>query len=358
MEINLKALLTTLEANAKVLGGNKVIPAYENLVFEIKEGKCTITSGDGKVQVTTVMFIDKTVTESFEVYGKTFIETLKLSDSETVTLKIKDNMLLIGAGKSKYKLPITTGNNFPRIKVEEEDVFNISNEIVTQIIKASNFDNPNDLRLALSGISIRYDKGKIFVESSDSHKFYHGSIDSNVQIPSVILQHSIANIIDTFKGSEKLEISVSKKSTTFRNDYVEVTVLNIDEKFPDVSRFVILPETFIKVNKNLLVKSIKRAMLYSNVTTKMIILTVKDSKLTVTSEDIDYNKQSKDEVDLIEANIDINIGTNGNFLLSVLSVLDAEEVKLNMDSPTTPIKINSENSSIICLVMPMVISTQ
>jgi DNA polymerase-3 subunit beta len=359
MEINLKSLISVLDVNAKVLGGSKIIPAYENILFEIKDGRCSIITSDGKVQVRTVLFIDKEVNEKFAVFGKTFIETLKLSDSETVVLKIKENNLLIGSGKSRYKLPISDGSDYPIIKSDISQFSQVSSELATHIMKASNFDNPNELRLALSGISLRYAAGKICIEASDAHKFYHGEVDSEVQIPSVIVQHAISNIIDSFKSIDKMEVGISGTASVFKNDAIEVTVLNIDEKFPVIPQFLELPDTYVKVNKVSLIKSIKRTLLYANLNTKTVAMKVSEGKLLLSSEDLDYNKQAKDEVELIEDTIkNIEIGFNAQFMIGVLSTIDAEEVYIRMTTPQHAIKINSDLSDTICLVMPMVLQNK
>jgi DNA polymerase III subunit beta len=359
MEINLKALLTTLEANAKVLSGNKVIPAYENILFEIVEGACKITTSDGKIRVTTKMFIDKTITQSFMIYGKTFLETLRLIDSETVILDVKDNEIIVKAGKSKYKMPSFNASNYPvSPKLENPKTVTISNavELVSHITQCVKFVNVNDLRPALTAISLSSKDGKILIQGSNAYIMYSGSIDNNDEITECLLYHACSNVLDSIKEEQEVSVHTSEKTVVFEGKSIEISVTLVEGKFPisSIESFLKIEGQKILLNKIQFTKQVKRALLYANNITKSIAFKVEDNELSIQATDIDFNKESKDVMEY--TNIDstgFKISLDGSKLLTCLNSLNDEEVIFLVKDYKTLALVQGKESGVFTAISPV-----
>jgi DNA polymerase-3 subunit beta len=365
MEINLKALLTTLEANAKVLGGNKVIPAYENILFEIVEGACKITTSDGKIRVTTKMFIDKSVTVSFMIYGKTFLDTLRLIDSETVILDVKEKEVIIKAGKSKYKMPKFNPSEYPAVpELENAKTVTISNpvELVAHINKAVSFTNPNDLRLALTAISLSSKEGKIFIQGTDSYILYSGYVENSDEIDEVLLYHTCTNVLDSFKEEKEISLHTTAKMAVMEGSSISVYITLIDgskEKFPlaMVAKFIKMEGGKIEVNRSQFLKQVKRALLYANNTSKALVFKIENEEFTIQATDIDFNKESKDFVDY--TNIDsegFQVCLNGQKLVNCLNSITDETVILLIKSETDFFHVKSKDNKVCALIAPIALN--
>jgi len=359
MEINLKALLTTLEANAKVLGGNKVIPAYENILFEIVEGSCKITTSDGKIRVTTKMFIDKSVTVSFMIYGKTFLDTLKLIDSEAVILDVKEKEVIIKAGKSKYKMPSFNSSDYPvSPALENPKTVTISNavELVSHITQCVKFVNITELRPALTAISLSSKEGKILIQGSNSFIMYSGNIDNNDELDECLLYHACSSVLDSLKEEQEISVHTSKKTVIFEGKSVEISISLVEGKFPlaIVENFFKIEGQKIVLNRGQFVKQVKRALLYANNETKSIAFKVENNELSIEATDFDYNKASKDVMEYTNIDCDaFQVSLDGSKLLTCLNALSDEEVIFSVKDHKTLVNITGNSTGVKTLISPI-----
>lgn len=102
--MNRKELLERLEAVAPALAGNDLVPIYQCFVFD---GKNLLAYNDAMAIMTPLDEIGE-----FAVNGKTLLGLLQNTGSEEVDLTLKDENLLIKAGKSNFKLPYFGPNEF------------------------------------------------------------------------------------------------------------------------------------------------------------------------------------------------------------------------------------------------------
>jgi DNA polymerase III subunit beta len=355
MKINLKSLLQVLEVNSKCLGGNKVIPAYDEIKFEIVKGRCEIVTNNGHVQIKSFLQLSEDVNESFTVYGKTFIDTLKLIDAEEIEIILKDKSLTLKAGKSKYSLPIGDGKMFPVLSSETTNFNTFPATICKEIPKASQFAAPNDIRVAITGISLRSVGEETHIQGADGHILYNSPIESKID-NDVIIQYSAASMLSIFANESNVKVGTSVKNTVFKSDSTELTIVNIDGIFPKLDQFITRGESKIKVNRVQLIKSIKRISLYSNTTSKFIKLSINGNELKLESMDVDFSKEAVEYIDVISIGLDsIEIGFNYVKLLTGINVIESEDIFLEITEPSRPCKIYSDFDNSIAIVMPVFI---
>lgn len=355
MKINLKSLLQVLEVNSKCLGGNKVIPAYEDIFFHIVAGKCDIITNNGYVQIKSFMQLEEDVNEQFTVYGKTFVDTLKLVDAEEIEIVLKDKNLVLKAGKSKYSLPIGDAKAFPVLQSEATNFNVFPATVCKEISKAAIFVDPNDIRTALTGISLKSVKEETHIQGANGSVMYDTAIESKID-NDVIIQYTSASILSMFANETNVKIATSPNTTVFKSNSAELTIININGTFPKLEQLVTRRESKIKVNRVQLIKSIKRISLYSNNTSKFIKLTLKGNELTLESIDVDFNKEAIEYIDVIPIGIEsIEIGFNYVNLLKGVNAIESEDIYLDVTLPNVPCKIYSDLDKSISVVMPIFI---
>lgn len=355
MKINLKSLLQVLEVNSKCLEGNKVIPAYEDIFFHIVKGRCDVITNNGYVQIKSFMQLEEDVNEQFTVYGKTFVDTLKLVDAEEIEIILKDKNLVLKAGKSKYSLPIGDAKSFPILQSEATNFNVFPATVCKEISKASIFVDPNDIRTAVTGISLKSVNNETHIQGANGAVMYNATAESKID-NNVIIQYSSASILSMFANETNVNIATSQNTTVFKSDSAELTIININGNFPDLNRFITRGESKIKVNRVQLIKSIKRISLYSNNTSKFIKMYLSGNELKLESTDVDFNKEAVEYIDAIPMGIEsIEIGFNYVNLLKGVNAIESEDIYLDITQANAPCKVYSDLDKSVAVVMPVFI---
>ena len=106
--------------------------------------------------------------------------------------------------------------------------------------------------------------------------------------------------------------------------------------------------------------SLKRIAIYANKTTNQVVLNIQDGSLTVSAEDLDFSNAATEQLTCTYNGDPMTIGFNAKFLVEMLGVLDSEEIKIHLSSPTragilVPVE-EMENREILMLVMPVMLS--
>ena len=106
--------------------------------------------------------------------------------------------------------------------------------------------------------------------------------------------------------------------------------------------------------------SLKRIAIYANKTTNQVILNIQDGSLTVSAQDLDFSNEATEQLPCAYTGDPMTIGFNAKFLVEMLGVLDSDEIKIQLSSPTragilVPVE-EMENREILMLVMPVMLS--
>lgn len=356
MKLNVKSLIQVLDINTKCLTGSKVIPNYDNLLFEFNEKGCNITSGNGVIQVKTFIKPIEIVEGSlpdFQIEGKTFIDTVKLIDEEEITFEVKENIATIKAGRKKYKLAIASPIEYPRMKSDIKEFTTVPNSIVANIINASKLVDNNNLRESVSGVNIFSKDDKLHIMGSNGSLYFFSKIPSQGEdFADIQINREVASIIDVFQNSNDIQLKKDSKSIILIADSIEVIVRLVDAAFPSS---LIVKNCLVDkarkgnnfpISKNDLSKSIRRASLYADFNNKTIVFNFKDNEVSIESENVAHNKSSNEVIETPEGSVnDMEVKFNFTFLQRTLSAVDFENMLVNVESSNSPMNFIDKDPS-------------
>ena len=89
-------------------------------------------------------------------------------------------------------------------------------------------------------------------------------------------------------------------------------------------------------------------------------LNINDGSLTISAQDLDFSNEATEQMTCTYDGDPLTIGFNAKFLIEMLNVLESEEVKMELSSPTragilSPL-VSDEQENILMLVMPVMLS--
>ncbi|MDX1940432.1 MAG: DNA polymerase III subunit beta [Saprospiraceae bacterium] len=361
-------LLKRLQIAGGAIGSNPVLPILEDFLFTINNNRLVIAATDLETSITTEIEVMSDSDGAVAVPAKILLETLKALPQQPITFSVNDDNLgiEITSAYGKYKLAGENGQDFPRIPESEEvDTITLSANVLTQGINKTLFATSNDeLRPAMSGVYFQVDFNKITFVATDAHKlvkYTFSDVSSDVSTSFIVPKKALNLLKNALPGSGEVKLAFNKANAFFSFEDTQLVCRLIDARYPDYNAVIPVENpNVLTIPRGDFQNSLKRIAIYANKTTNQVILKIEDGNLTVSAQDLDFSNEATEQLSCSYDGNPLTIGFNAKFLVEMLSVLDADDVKVEMSTPTRAgILLPSEEKEgeeILMLVMPVMLS--
>ena len=361
-------LLKSLQIVAGAIGSNPVLPILEDFLFTIKDNQLKIAATDLETSISTSLDVLADENGTVAIPAKILLETLKALPEQPITLAIDMETfgVEITSAYGKYRLAGENGQDFPRIpEPEAVDSLLLPAPKLAQAISKTLFATSNDeLRPAMTGVYFQVDFSKIIFVATDAHKLVKYSctnIESEVSTSFIVPKKALNLLKGALPQSGELTLAFNKANAFFSFGDTNLVCRLIDARYPDYNAVIPIgnPNNLSVVRKDFQ-NSLKRIAIYANKTTNQVILGIEESDLTISAQDLDFSNEATERLSCSYDGEALTIGFNARFLIEMLGVLEAEEVKMELSSPTRagillPVE-ETEDEEILMLVMPVMLS--
>jgi len=361
-------LLKQLQIAGGAIGSNPVLPILEDFLFTIDNNKLTVSATDLETSIKTEIEVNADKSGTVAVPAKILLDTLKELPQQPITFNVNEENfgIEITSHYGKYKLAGENGEDFPKIpEPDSVDAVTLSSSVLSQAINKTLFATSNDeLRPAMTGVYLQVDFNKIIFVATDAHKLVKqgfNSIESQVSTSFIIPKKALTLLKNALPGDGEVNLSFNNANAFFAFNNINLVCRLIDARYPDYN--AVIPTD----NPNLLtlgradfLNSLKRIAIYANKTTNQVILNINDGSLTVSAQDLDFSNEATEQLACTYTGEPLTIGFNAKFLIEMLNVLESDEVKMELSTPTRAgILLPSEEEEeeeILMLVMPVMLS--
>ena len=358
-----------LQLASGAISSNPVLPILEDFLFTIAGNQLTIAATDLETSFITQLEVNADGDGSIAVPAKILVDTLKALPQQPITFNIDESNfgIEITSAYGKYKLAGENGDDYPEIaEATEVDSVGVSAAYLMEGINKTLFATSTDeLRPAMTGVFFQVDFSKLVMVATDAHKLVKYSL-SNVEgevTSSFILPKKALNLL---KGAlpatdESVELSFNKSNAFFKFGDTTLVCRLIDARYPDYNAVIPVDNpNVLSISRTDFQNSLKRIVIYANKTTNQVILTIADGSLTVSAQDLDFSNEATEQLACSYDGDPLTIGFNAKFLVEMLGVLEGDDVRLEMSSPTRagilmPME-ETEGQDILMLVMPVMLS--
>ena len=362
-------LLKNLQTINGVISTNTVLPILEDFLFEIKDGKLTIFATDLETSMSIAMDVEAKEEGRIAIPAKILLETLKNLPEQPLTFSIDDKTysVEITSENGKYKLAGENGDDFPRIPVAEDvKKLTIASDTLLKAINHTLFAVSNDeLRPAMTGVFCELGQDGVTFVSTDAHKLvrYRRS-DAAAQSGAsfIVPKKALGLLRSSLPSDEQVKISFNSSNAFFEFRNVNLICRLIDARYPDYNS--VIPTDNPKkltIARSEFQNSLKRISIYANKTTHQVILKITGSEVQISAQDLDFSNEANERLNCVYEGEDIEIGFNAKFLIEMLGVLDTDDVKMELSTPTRAGLIipsdGEENEDVLMLVMPVMLNT-
>ncbi len=361
-------LLKQLQIAGGAISSNPVMPILEDFLFDISDKKLTISATDLETSIVTSIEVMSEGSGTIAVPARILTDTLKELPQQPITFTANDENfgIEITSAYGKYKLAGEDGKEYPRIpQPDTVDTVTMNTSLLSKAIGKTIFATSNDeLRPAMTGVYFQVDFNKITFVATDAHKlvkYVFSDIKSDVSTAFIVPKKALNLLKGALHSDGEVTLSFDKANAFFTFGDVHLVCRLIDAKYPDYNAVIPVDNpNLLTVVRSDFQNSLKRIAIYANKTTNQVILNIKNASLTVSAQDLDFSNEATEQLTCSYEGQPLTIGFNAKFLIEMLNVLESDDIKIELSSPTRagillPNEI-AEGEQILMLVMPVMLS--
>lgn len=367
--VSSSALLKQLQSINGVVTSNPVVPILENFLFEIENGKLTITASDLETSMMTELPVEARESGRIAAPARILLDTLKNLPDQPVTFTLDEETygIEIASANGRYKLAGENATDFPRVPVVKGSapVEIPSSSLLRAITKTIFAVSTDELRPAMTGILVQLADNQATFVATDGHRLlrYRRQDVAAGQTANLIIPRKAFNLLKGALPSEATPVRMefNQSNAFFSFNQMRLVCRLIDERYPDYENVIPVanPNKLI-IDRGQLLNSVKRIAIYSNKTTHQVRLRLAGSEITISAEDLDFSNEANEKLPCQYDGEDMEIGFNARFLIEMLSNIDSEEITLELSTPNRAgllmPTLAEENESILMLVMPVMLN--
>lgn len=364
------ALLKKLQVVGGVLNASNTLPILDNFLFEITDGKLTVSGSDLESTLVTSIPVEAKEEGSIAIPARLLLDILKAFPEQplTFTIDLESLNIELSSDNGKYKLVGQAASEFPKMpEVDNASGLQINSLLLANSITKTLFATGNDdLRPVMSGVFFELGTDGVTFVATDAHKLVkYGRKDvKGSKTASFIMPKKPLNLLKGILASEDTDVKIEFNETNARFEFDETLLISrlIDGKYPNYE--AVIPKenpNKLTIDRNTLLSAVKRVSIFSNKTTHQVRLKLAGSELNISAEDLDFSNEANERLTCNYEGEDMEIGFNSRFLMEMLGNLSTEQVCLELSAPNragilTPAEKDDEDENLLMLVMPVMLN--
>lgn len=361
-------LLKNLQKISGVISTNTVLPILEDFLFDINNGKLTITATDLDTTMSVSLGVESKENFKVAIPARILLDSLKALPEQPITIAVDEttNGIEITTDNGKYKLSGENSADFPKEPIAEGvDEVKLAASILNKGVSKTLFAVSNDeLRPAMTGVFFQLDDNGITFVATDAHKLVKFNRSDVVGgNATFIVPKKALNLLKAVVPNNDTEVSVqfNKSNAFFSFDNIQLICRLIDAKYPDYN--AVIPKenpNLLSVIKDDFYSSLRRTSIFSNKTTHQVVLKMSGAELTVSAQDLDFSNEASEKLTCEYQGNPMEIGFNAKFLIEMLASLESSDINIELSTPNRAGIIRptekDENEDLLMLVMPVMLN--
>lgn len=365
-----KVLLeSALSPLSRVVSTKSTLPILENILFDVSADGVRLAATDLEIGMKTLVPAKVEESGTTTIPARIFYDVVTRLEEGTIEIALdpEQSIVLMNGEGFKYKFNVIPSDGYPVLPETPKDFsFSISQEELKKILRDTMFaaSSPREDNPVLSGLLMKVEKDFLTVVGLDGYRLSRRSakISKNPMVRSVIVPaRAFMELGKILKDSEDpVEIYLGEHQVVFKVADVIFFSRLLEGQFPQYEQ--IIPkqsDSTVKVKKEVLLQALRRASILAQdrESPRLIKMHLLGNALTITANTQDLG-QAYEEINVTPAKgsekADVTVAFNARYLIDALTVIDDENVKLEMGQSTSPGVIRPESGDqFIYVVMPV-----
>lgn len=372
-EIEKREFIKGLGLMQSVAGRKTTLPILSHILLEWEKNFLYLTGTDLETGIREELVAKIHQKGKASVSAKKLYEIVRELPDEAIHIQKKENhWITLQCGKSIFNLAGLDPEEFPSLPTYEEENFStVSNQLIREMIEKTVFAASNEeSRYHLNGVLFTQakqgDTEMLRMVATDGHRLslidrenqkIRGLEERGMIIPKKgILE--IKKIIGDRNGEEEMGVYFNATHGFFKMGKSLTVIRLIDGEFPEYEQVV--PKGNDKklvMAKEKMVSSLKRVSTMASERMEGVKFSLKKNSVEMTSTHQDFG-DAQEEVEVVYEGPPLQVGFNARYLIEAISVIDTEEILLELKDEGSPGILRPSSSTPgpsnqFCIIMPM-----
>ena len=368
-----QSLMNGLSLVQGIVERRNTVPILGHVLIEPEAQSLRLAATDLEVGISTQVPCKSGKEKSLTLNARKLFEIVRETEGEEFSINSLDNdWVELKCGRSRFKMMGLDPRSFPAMPSQStksegarksvKAALPVSAAVLATMIDKTIFAvSPDEARYNLSGVYLEaHDAGKARMVATDGHRLSMidrvvpgFAMEGGTIIPRKGLTE-LRKLLDQ-GGDSEVTLLLDGQLASLKRGPTEVSMRLVEGEFPDY-RGVVPKQTkyHIKVGRDALQASIKRAAIFSNERYHGVKLALASGALTVSSTSPEMGEASE-TIDVDYRGDEFAVGFNAAYLLQALAVIPADsEIDLGLSDEASPGLLRTpSDSEFSYVVMPM-----
>ncbi len=301
------------------------------------------------------------------VSAKKMYEIVRELPDENILIETEEgNWVKVLSGNAQFKLVGLPKEEYPSLPdVAEEGMITIEGAILRDMIKKTLYSvGDNDTRYVLNGLFVQLSPVKngltIRMVGTDGHRLslIDRVVDAKHKEESMIIPKKamleLRRLLEEDPSTGELRVGFGKNHALFKRDGLMMVSKLIDGNYPNYLQVVPTQNTKkVTVSREMITHAVRRVSILSKEKTNAVKLQLEKNRLVLSTNNPEVG-EANEELTVDYKGEALAIGFNSRYLMDVLTAMDKETIRLELNDPLSPCLIMEEgDDNYKCVVMPM-----
>jgi DNA polymerase-3 subunit beta len=343
------------------------MPILSSVLIEAKKtpegGRVTVSAYDLEIGVSGEHPAEVIKEGAVALQAKSLYEIVRnLPENVVVLKKAANNRVEISSGTAEFKIVGQSAEEFPALpKVDQTPFVPVEVTTLLEMIEKTQFAiSLDETRYNLNGVYFDPGKDSTKMVATDGHRLAmiekpltgKFGLKKGVIIPRKGLMELRRLLLE--ETSAPGELGFSENSGVFRRQGLVMVMRLIDGQFPDYTQ--VIPsegDRHITLPRARFLETLRRVALIAADRASAVKLEVSTNQLRVTSQNPDLG-EAKEDLVIEYTGAPMKIGFNAKYVQDVLTVVDSEQIRLELADELSPGVLRPVgDKNYVAVIMPM-----
>lgn len=360
IECNVEKLKNAVTLADRMTGKNLTLPVLHSILITASGKTLKIRSTNLSVGIEIEIPATVTTEGMVAVKGDVVANVCgNISGSNTVTLVVENDNLVISSLKAKTVIKCLPHDEFPSLPVVEGDGFDIKSEVLQDGMRSVYFAAAvSDIKPEIASIFLYSEHEMLYFVATDSFRLAEKKtkIKGISDISKILIPYkSVADILRVLEvAGDTIRVAYTRNQIAVSGNGIYFTSRLIDGGFPQYQ--LIIPkeeETKIVVIKQDLINTLRLSTVFADKFFQVVFTVDAQTKhITVSSKNTDVGS-SLATIDAVIEGAPIEVVFNLKYFLDVFQAIPGDSISLSFTKPNKPILVRSvSDTSFFYLLMP------
>ena len=365
------ALSSKLNILSKVINPKNAMAIFDCYLFEIQDGKLTITASDSSnMMKLSLDLIEHDSNGAFCVPNKIMLTSVKELAEQPLVFDVntEDYSIEMNYRNGSYHIYGQNPAEYPKMKGLDGDYTDttISSEILLNNINRTIFATAQEeLRLVMNGLYFDLKEDYLAIVASDGHILVRNRLyDCKSDFPaSFILPKKPATLLRSVLANEPSDVTIrfseSSAEVLFNDGILSCRL--IEGRYPNYNS--VIPQdnpNRLTIDRKAFISALRRVLPFAGESTQLVKLRIDYNNIEINSEDIEFATSARENLICEYGGMPMSIGFKGSSLYEICNNLTSDEIVIELADPgragiITPAE-QPEGEDILMLIMPMLLN--